>query len=518
MEDDSSLVVAPVSKHRPLHAIKVENNIPNFESVSIMEGFEEMTTFPNEGNMIFENEQTNRLALACNVPKVSAVEVISHYDKTAINNDVHKTTQHFKDVLSQENDETWPILKSNQITNTLTDIDYDQSGWQEVEIDESILKDDSEVVSPIDKSFEDNFSNQHQTTHFRPKNIRCRHCDARFSFENGLNRHMRIVHFGNKPFKCDICDKRFKNKGQMMVHMRLHPGEKPFSCEICQKQFSQRSNLYAHIQKHADVEKTKRKNILLSEKKNTLLILGEKYTGSGFEMAHEEALDFSNSAKHENSIEQIQSSDFVENSNKTVETTNSDNDTEAEEQQLLNSNKTNHLEDSFTDDLDETTHQSSNSGSLISQYAVKLDYGERPRPWMCLLCSSTLPCPSKVKAHFRKHTGEKPYSCGMCRKSFSQKSNLNSHVKKIHYSEKSFVCDICDERFLHKNELNRHLRLHYGPKCHKCELCPSKFANRSKLASHMRIHTGEKPYTCEICQRKFSQKSNLKTHIRKRHK
>ena len=62
--------------------------------------------------------------------------------------------------------------------------------------------------------------------------------------------------------------------------------------------------------------------------------------------------------------------------------------------------------------------------------------------------------------YYRTHTGEQPYKCNSCERSFSISSNLQRHVRNIHNKEKPYRCPLCDRCFGQQTNLDRHLRKH----------------------------------------------------------
>ena len=119
----------------------------------------------------------------------------------------------------------------------------------------------------------------------------------------------------------------------------------------------------------------------------------------------------------------------------------------------------------------------------------------------------------------RQRNKNKKHECPHCNYSSNRKCKFDNHLR-THSGEKPFVCTFgdCKKRFAARSNLRAHMKRHVGDKQHLCPYCSKAFIRSCELRRHIRVHTGEKPFECKQCKRRFRQRAHLLGHEATVHK
>lgn len=96
--------------------------------------------------------------------------------------------------------------------------------------------------------------------------------------------------------------------------------------------------------------------------------------------------------------------------------------------------------------------------------------------------------------------------CGVCGETVAPSETLTDHLQ-VH-REAGKICHVCGKTY---RNMETHLRSHTGDKPYRCTVCTKSFPRVGALRRHRRIHTGERPYICEFCRKTFMDASALTT-------
>ncbi|XP_044752644.1 zinc finger and BTB domain-containing protein 41-like isoform X1 [Coccinella septempunctata] len=146
---------------------------------------------------------------------------------------------------------------------------------------------------------------------------------------------------------------------------------------------------------------------------------------------------------------------------------------------------------------------------------------ENNRIFICEVCSKQYT--TKVSYELHAQTHKKPqFKCEICQKECHRKDIFKEHKVNVHINQ-VFKCDLCSKNFKCKKYLLHHKKTHKKIK-HNCNNCRSSFQTKSNLTRHSKIHQkngsvpdGKLLHQCKYCGKRMKLSSSLLRHIRNKH-
>ncbi|XP_077564406.1 uncharacterized protein LOC144179853 [Haemaphysalis longicornis] len=386
--------------------------------------------------------------------------------------------------------------------------------------------------------------------------LRCQQCSYVTPSSNKLMRHRR-THTGERPHQCSHCGKAFVQKAHLVTHLRIHTGERPHQCHLCPSAFTQKAHLVSHVRSHTTGRSIHCSSFPFSgghrvehgPQPSRRLLRCQQCSFVTFLLSNLERHQRTHTGERPYQCSHCGKAfmrkdhlDAVPGHIRPLQKGLPDTNGDANSSFVLALSSSALL----------LMHCHYVHRCMGSQYSRSLTLaGPSPNghvvqhvpPLCCQLlrcqqCSYGTLSPSKLKRHWRTHTGERPPSVQLLRQGLQAEgtpvpqgfhpedrpghpcpspSSRGGH--RVQHSQRPgrrlFCCQQCSFTASRPSLLKVHQRIHTGERPYQCSHCGNAFVQKGHLDTHLRIHTGERrPFCCHLCRGTFATKNTLVRHLR----
>ena len=113
------------------------------------------------------------------------------------------------------------------------------------------------------------------------------------------------------------------------------------------------------------------------------------------------------------------------------------------------------------------------------------------RNFVCMECGKQFKRKESLHFHMKKHAGIEDYHCDQCEARYVSSSALMAHKLAKHTdpaNKETFLCNFCGQSFNKKEYLSKHVTKHTGEKPYQCKECGKSFRLHGVYKNHLRVH------------------------------
>uniref|UniRef100_A0A8D8RAX3 Zinc finger protein 808 n=1 Tax=Cacopsylla melanoneura TaxID=428564 RepID=A0A8D8RAX3_9HEMI len=304
--------------------------------------------------------------------------------------------------------------------------------------------------------------NAHRRTHLSEdlrKLVQCLVCDKKFINKFLLKEHLN-GHYNLKPFFCSVCNKSFTSSHNLQRHSLIHDTATTYECAVCGKSLLRRRTLVLHLRRHGEALKYRCR------------ICDTRFESRGQLRTHGVKVhtqDEMRERKREHDKNVVKCPSCPKLLSKTT---------------LSAHVRSYHSGQSFPISCEICGKGLSGRASLA--YHMKAIHSEQGGDWTCIYCGLKFMTRNLCSRHEYKHTGDAPFKCPQCDKRFRSVSTLHQH-RLVHESPSpQHTCQVCGKQFKRKAALDVHWRIHSGNLPFSCPDCNKTFAQKNDMLKHHR--------------------------------